>query len=139
MMIGIVGAERGPVMATGALFLANSAHRYKQRESSGTSFVKGASPHRPPVYLPSYLPTWRRMNRQERDATSVTVFTAPLVSFIRIGPSVNESQRIIDRKPSFSRPNVESLSLFSHIEFHSHPSLYPSWIKVSHFYEYYYY
>lgn len=92
MMIGIVGAERGPVMATGALFLANSAHRYKQRESSGTSFVKGASPHRPPVYLPSYLPTWRRMNRQERDATSVTVFTAPLVSFIRIGPSVNESR-----------------------------------------------
>lgn len=79
------------------------------------------------------------MNRQERDATSVTVFTAPLVSFIRIGPSVNESQRIIDRKPSFSRPNVESLSLFSHIEFHSYPSLYPSWVKVSHFYEYYYY
>lgn len=112
MMIGIVGAERGPVMATGALFLANSAHRYKQRESSGTSFVKGASPHRPPVYLPSYLPTWRRMNRQERDATSVTVFTAPLVSFIRIGPSVNESQRIIDRKPSFSRR--VAFTFFSH-------------------------
>lgn len=112
MMIGIVGAERGPVMATGALFLADSAHRYKQRESSGTSFVKGASPHRRPVY---YLPTWRRMNRQERDATSVTVFTAPLVSLIRIEPSVNESQRIVDRKLPPSDLSLVSLSLFSYI------------------------
>lgn len=108
MMIGIVGEallwQRGPS------FLPTRRTGTNKRESSGTSFVKGASPRQRPVYLP----TWRRMNRQEREPTSVTVFTAPLASLIRIGPSVNEPQRRWS-----IRSNVESL--FSSIEFYFHP------------------
>lgn len=63
MMIGIVGAEkRSPVLGQRPSFLHNWARRYageqrgreRERESSGTRFVKGASP-RPPVDQSTYL------------------------------------------------------------------------------------
>lgn len=63
MIIGIVApeAEGVPCYGSGSLlFYCTGTHR-----SSGTSFVKGASPQRP-----VYLPTSWRMNWTEREATS---------------------------------------------------------------------
>lgn len=58
MMIGIVGAERGPVMATGALFLANSAHRSQTTGEQWDKLCKRgvtASSTSLPTFLPTYV------------------------------------------------------------------------------------